>query len=107
MQLTNLATWAIDHIFGSGTSQHFISDLQQTAALLIAGDPSLSQQAVTAKIESDADELIQNCIGVKNTFALYLLDSLLDNEIGGIVASAYTKLGVGSQPSAAPATVGV
>jgi hypothetical protein len=107
MQLTNLAVWAIDHIFGAGTSEHFVSDLQQTAALLISGDPSLSQQAVAAKLESDAGELIQNCIGVKNTFALFLLDSLIDNEIAGIVAAAYAKLGVSAasgQPAAAAAS---
>ena len=101
MQLTNLAVWAVDHVFGAGTAERFPSDLEKTAASLIAGNPALSEQEVTAKIEADADELIQNCIGVKNAFALYVIDTLLDHEIGGIVADAYAKVGaVGASASA-------
>jgi hypothetical protein len=95
MNLSNLAAWAVDHIFGAGTAEHFGADIASAVSSLIAANPSLSQQAVTAKIEADAAELIQSCLGIKNTFAVYLLDALLDDEIGNIVAAAYAKIGAG------------
>ncbi len=84
--------WLINQLFGSQASSHLGDKIKALVAQYLLTNPGITEAAVQAWVESQADHIILQILVFFPSWATGILTAALNSEIGKLTSQAFQQL---------------